>query len=289
LVNSIERVVELMTAAGYYIDRRVATVIFLALRLQKPLLVEGAAGVGKTELGCALARGLGTDLIRLQCYEGLDEAKALYEWNYTLQLLYLQAENTGRWEESRCQLFGEEFLLKRPLLQALLADKEVVLLIDEVDKSDAEFESFLLEALSDFQVTIPEFGTVKAASIPFVVLTSNNSRPLSDALKRRCLHLYLDYPDEDRERAILCHHVPELPDLFASQIVSFLNILRRKPLKKAPGVSEAVEWAQALLLLGYREYNEECVLDGLSILAKYKEDEAVIVREARAAAPGGGG
>ncbi|MGI6318970.1 MAG: AAA family ATPase [Dethiobacteria bacterium] len=281
MFDNIDHVMDIMTPVGYFIDRRVATVIFLAARLQKPVLVEGPAGVGKTQLAYALAQGLGTDLIRLQCYEGLDEAKALYEWNYTLQLLYLQAEAASSWQEARSQLFSEEFLLKRPLLQALLADRKVVLLIDEIDKSDAEFESFLLEALSDFQVTIPEFGTVKSTSIPFVVLTSNNSRPLSDALKRRCLHLYLDYPEEERERTILCHHVPGLPEMLASQIVSFLNVLRRKPLKKAPGISEAVEWAQALQLLGYQEYHEECVLDGLSILAKYKEDEGVIIREAR--------
>lgn len=278
---SVEEVREKFIAGGYLADRRLATTVFLACRLEKPLLVEGPAGVGKTELGKALARAAGTPLLRLQCYEGLDEARALYEWNYQKQLLYIQSlrlEGREDWHSLRQDIYTEEFLLPRPLLQAFSAGEKVTLLIDEVDKSDDEFESFLLEALSEYQITIPEYGTVRAGHIPLVVLTSNNRRSLGDALKRRCLYHYLDYPAEEREMEILRLNVPGIEDKLNRQVVKFVQAVRRLQdagrggLKKPPSVAETIDWARALLFLGAESLDRETVVATLDVLCKYRGD-----------------
>jgi MoxR-like ATPase len=272
----------------YICNKNVATVVYLGTRLQKPILVEGPAGVGKTELGKVLAGSLGVELIRLQCYEGLDEAKALYEWEYAKQLLYtqilkdkigevLQGMQTLR-EAVDCiakqdgVFFSDRFLLPRPLLRALMSDRPSVLLIDEVDKSDAEFEAFLLEVLSDFQITVPEIGTLKAKHIPLVVLTSNNSREMSDALKRRCLHLYLDFPDLEREMEIIKLKVPGVGDRLAEEVVRLLHRVRKLDLKKIPSISETLDWVKALTLLNIKELDSELVEQTLSTLMKYEAD-----------------
>lgn len=274
MFGSVEELQKKLAACDYLTDRHVATIVYLALKLQKPLLVEGPAGVGKTELAKVLAQATNSRLIRLQCYEGLDEAKALYEWNYQKQLLRLhiaQAQNKD-WEETKHDIFTPEFLLKRPLLEALLSERPVVLLIDEVDKSDEEFESFLLELLSDYQVTIPELGTVKANYIPVVVLTSNSSREFGDALKRRCIHLYLDYPTFERELNIIYLKVPGIKECLARQIVSFVQVLRKQKLKKAPSIAETIDWARSIITLGSKTIDEELVQNTLSILLKYQND-----------------
>lgn len=274
MFGSVEELQKKLAACDYLTDRHVATIVYLALKLQKPLLVEGPAGVGKTELAKVLAQATNSRLIRLQCYEGLDEAKALYEWNYQKQLLRLhiaQAQNKD-WEEAKQDIFTPEFLLKRPLLEALLSEDHVVLLIDEVDKSDEEFESFLLELLSDYQVTIPELGTVKANHIPVVVLTSNSSREFGDALKRRCIHLYLDYPTFERELNIIYLKVPGIKECLAKQIVSFVQVLRKQKLKKAPSIAETIDWARSIITLGSKTIDEELVQNTLSILLKYQSD-----------------
>jgi len=274
LFGSIEDVKEKLTKQNYLINHRAATAVFLAVKLQKPLLIEGPAGVGKTELAKAAAGALDTGLIRLQCYEGLDESKALFEWNYQKQLLRIQANHLTEktWEETKANIFSEEFFLARPLLQALKAENTVVLLVDELDKSDEEFESFLLEALSDYQVSIPELGTVKARSIPVVILTSNNYREFSDALKRRCIHLYIDYPSPERELAIVRIKVPEINEVLAEKIVEFVQSLRKMVLKKPPSISETLDWARTLVLLGADSLNEELVMNTVNILLKYQQD-----------------
>jgi MoxR-like ATPase len=267
-------VVERLRESDYLCDESIATVVFLADRLGKPVLVEGPAGTGKTELAKSVARALDAKLIRLQCYEGVDEAKALYEWNYKKQLLRIQAEG-GReqsWEEVETNIFSEDFLLERPLLAAIRSPDPTVLLIDEIDKTDFEFEGLLLEILSDFQVTIPEMGTVLAKQIPFVFLTSNNTRELSEALKRRCLYLYLDYPDLEREKAIVLARVPELPEVLADQIVRLVRSIRVMELKKAPSIAETLDWARTLLHLGMTELDEETARRTMTVLLKYQSD-----------------
>lgn len=271
---SVPDVVERLRGQGYLSDESIATVVYLSERLGKPVLVEGPAGTGKTELSKAVAGALGARMIRLQCYEGVDEAKALYEWNYKKQLLRIQAEQ-GRemsWEDVETNIFTEDFLLERPLLSAIRTDDPVVLLIDEIDKVDFEFEGLLLELLSDFQVTIPEMGTVVARQIPFVVLTSNNSRELSEALKRRCLYLYLDYPTVEREREIVLSRVPEISETLADQMVRIVRSIRQLELKKAPSIAETLDWARTLLHLGITELNPDDARATLTVLLKFQTD-----------------
>ena len=261
-----------LAEVGYLPDESIATVAFLAERLGKPVLVEGPAGVGKTELAKALAQVLDARLIRLQCYEGLDEAKALYEWNYSKQLLRIQADTGRGWDEAHDDIFGADFLLTRPLLEAISSKTPVVLLVDEIDKVDFEFEALLLEVLSDFQVTIPELGTVAAVSRPYVVLTSNNTRELSEALKRRCLYLHMDYPDLERERDIVVARVPGVSAKLADQLVRIVRSLRQLDLRKPPAISETLDWAQALLELGYESIDEPAARSTLSVLLKHRTD-----------------
>lgn len=256
----------------YLADDRIAQVVFLAAQLAKPVLVEGPAGVGKTELAKALAAVTDRRLIRLQCYEGLDEAKALYEWNYKKQLLRIQADSDKEWNQLEEDIFAEEFLLARPLLEAIRSPEPVVLLIDEVDRVEIETEALLLEILSDFQVSIPELGTVVATSTPFVVLTSNNTRELSEALKRRCLFLHIAYPDTEREKEILLHRVPGLPEHMAIQIARVVRSIRGMDLKKAPSVSESIDWARTLLALSIEHIDEGVVGETLHVLLKYQTD-----------------
>ncbi len=274
LFRSTQSVADGLLRQQYLCNRTVATTIFLAAHLGKPLLVEGPAGVGKTALAQALAGALNTPLVRLQCYPGLDEAKALYEWNYQKQLLYIQvtASNKYDWDELRQDIYTPEFLLARPLLKAFLSEKPVVLLVDELDKSDEELESFLLEALSEFQVSIPELGTIRARHIPFTLLTSNSSREFSDALKRRCLHLYIPYPTAEQERAIVALKVPGIDGRLAAQVVDFVHNLRRLPLKKSPSIAETLDFARTMLLLEARQLNPRVVADALNVLLKYQED-----------------
>ena len=237
------------------------------------MLVEGPAGVGKTELAKKLAEYLGRGLVRLQCYEGLDEAKALYEWNYRKQLLRIQAEAEGTgWQAVQDDIFGEEFLLSRPLLQAIAADDPVVLLIDEIDKTDQEFEAMLLELLSDFQISIPELGRIEARTHPVVLLTSNNSRELTEALKRRCLYLWLDYPTTERELEIVRLHAPELPETVARRLVEVIAMVRELDLKKPPSIAESIDWARALLLLGAEDIDQQTFRDTMSIIVKHRTD-----------------
>ncbi|HWR41552.1 MoxR family ATPase [Sporomusa sp.] len=266
-----------LAANGYLADDNLAAALYLAENLEKPLLLEGPAGVGKTELAKVWARLRGCRMIRLQCYEGLDESKALYEWNYQKQLLYIQIEALAErgWETGRQQIFDQEFLLKRPLLTALTCSEPVVLLIDEIDKSDQEFESFLLEALSDWQVTIPELGTIKAVTRPHVVLTSNSTRELGDALRRRCLHFHIDYPDFEREIAIVELNAPEVDRKFTTQLVEFIQNIRKQPLKKPPSVTESIDWVQSMNLLG-GELTVEAVRVTLTALLKYTKDRDLV-------------
>jgi MoxR-like ATPase len=288
MFQSVDDVIAGFGTQKYICNKNVATVVYLGTMLQKPILVEGPAGVGKTELGKVLADALGMQLIRLQCYEGLDEAKALYEWEYAKQLLYTQIlkEKIGDILQGSQTLqeavdcvakqdgvfFSDRFLLPRPLLSALLSEKRCVLLIDEIDKSDAEFEAFLLEVLSDFQISVPEIGTLKAKHIPFVVLTSNNSREMSDALKRRCLHLYIDFPEAEREMAIIKLKVPAVGHQLAEEVVRLLHRLRKLDLKKTPSISETLDWVRALTLLNIKQLDQELVQETLSTLMKYEAD-----------------
>jgi MoxR-like ATPase len=277
LFASAGEVGERLAAVGYLADDATATTVFLADRLGKPLLVEGPAGVGKTELAKAVAAATGSTLVRLQCYEGIDEARALYEWDYRKQLLRLQVDRdageTG-WETERGHLFTEEFLLARPLLTAIRQAEPTVLLVDETDKADVEVEGLLLEVLSDFQVTIPELGTIAAARRPFVVLTSNATRELTEALKRRCLYLHLDYPDADRERAIVLEKVPEAAEQLAEQVVRTVRALRAMELKKAPSIAETIDWARTLVTLGLDTLDASAVRTTLGVVLKHASDAA---------------
>ncbi len=267
-----QAVAEALRGADYLPDDRIAQVVFLADRLGKPVLVEGPAGVGKTELAKSMAIVTGRDLIRLQCYEGLDEAKALYEWNYKKQLLRIQSDVDHDWDSISHDIFSEEFLLTRPLLAAIRSPDPVILLIDEVDRVEMETEALLLEILSDFQVSIPELGTMTAQSRPMVFLTSNNTRELSEALKRRCLFLYIDYPEPERETEILSARVPGLPDHLASQVAKVARSIRSLDLKKSPSVSETIDWARTLIALSVEDIDEAVLSDTLHVLLKYQTD-----------------
>jgi MoxR-like ATPase len=277
--TGVEEVTGHLAATGYLADSRTSHVVFLADRLEKPILAEGPAGVGKTSLALAIAEATGRRLVRLQCYEGLDEARALYEWNYHKQLLRIQTDEAKQWDELEGDIFSEDFLLARPLLDAITSEEPVVLLIDEVDRVEVETEALLLEVLDSFQITIPELGTVEALSRPLVVLTSNNTRELSEALKRRCLFLHLDYPSVDREREILRSRVPGLADDLALRIAHVVKSIRDLSLRKPPSVSETIDWARTLLVLGIQDVDGGVTADTLNVLLKYQSDIDRTVRE----------
>ena len=286
----VDDVRDKLRSVAYLADDAIAGVVFLADRLQKPVLVEGPAGTGKTQLAQSIAAMTGSRLIRLQCYEGLDEAKALYEWNYKKQLLRIQADRVlgdddadGSWSELHDDIFTDEFLMTRPLLEAIRAEQPVVLLIDEVDRVEVETEALLLEVLSEYQVSIPELGTVEANQIPLVFLTSNNTRELSEALKRRCLFLHLDYPTLEREKEIVQTRVPEISDHLADQVVRIVRSIRSLELKKHPSVSETLDWARTLVLLGIDNIEAEQAKDSLHILLKYQSDIQKAAKELSAA------
>ncbi len=293
-IASVEEIIDGLGDIGYIASRRIATAIFIAQNLCKPILVEGSAGVGKTELAVSAARWLGLPLIRMQCYEGLDESKALYEWKYGKQLLYTQIlkdkmgetlagtktldDAMGRLHGFSDLFFSEQFLEPRPLLKALRQEHGAVLLIDEIDKSDEEFEAFLLEVLSDFQVSIPEIGTIKATKPPLVFLTSNNMREMGDALKRRCLHLFIPLPDAKLEQRIVAARVPDIDEKLKRQLVAFVQLLREEELKKFPSISETIDWARVLMLLHAESLNVDMVRDTLNVLLKFEQDFAAVRR-----------
>ncbi|NNE97084.1 MAG: MoxR family ATPase [Acidimicrobiales bacterium] len=278
--ESVAAVREDLKRVDYLADDAIAGVAFLADRLDKPVLVEGPAGTGKTQLAKSVAEMLGARLIRLQCYEGIDESKALYEWNYKKQLLRIQTEDEGSdWDDVQGDIFSDEFLLTRPLLEAIRADEPVVLLIDEVDRVEVETEALLLEVLSDYQVSIPELGTIAAKQIPLVFLTSNNTRELSEALKRRCLFLHLDYPSIEREKKIVLTKVPDITDNLADQIARIVRSIRTMELKKHPSVSETLDWARTLILLGKETITEDDAKATVNILLKYQSDIDKVIKD----------
>jgi MoxR-like ATPase len=271
---SLEFVQNGLKQCRYITTAKVETAVYLALALEKPLLIEGPAGVGKTEVAKVLAELLHTELVRLQCYEGLDEARALFEWNYQKQLLRIQADaaQSHGWEEVSAHIFSREYLLERPLLRAINAPRKVVLLIDEIDKADEAFEAFLLEVLSEFQISVPELGTLRALHKPVVILTSNRARELSEALKRRCLHLYIDFPGVEEEARVIALKVPELEERLRRQVARFVNGLRKLDVKKAPSIAETLDWARALIALGVKELDAPTVRRTLNLVLKYEED-----------------
>jgi len=272
--TSVDEVAAGLRGVGYLPGDATALVSYLAVKLGKPILVEGPAGVGKTELAKALSRSTGRGLVRLQCYEGLDEAKALYEWNYRKQLLRIQSNATAGEGNTTAdeEIFNEDFLLTRPLLEAISSDEPLVLLIDEIDKTDQEFEAMLLEVLSDFQISIPELGVIEARTHPLVLLTSNNSRELTEALKRRCLYLWLDYPTVERELEIVRLHAPDLDDAIARRLVEIIHMIRDLDLKKPPSIAESIDWARTLLLIGATDIDRKTFEDSLSIIVKHRSD-----------------
>ena len=274
MIEGIRRIQDMLESQSYITDRAIATTVYLAMELRKPVLIEGQAGVGKTEIAKVLSRALDTDLIRLQCYEGLDANTALYEWNYPKQMLRIRMEEGGdkSVQDREEVIFSEPFLLKRPLLQAISAEKAPVLLIDEIDRADEEFEAFLLEVLSDFQVTIPELGTVTAEHRPYVVLTSNRTRELSDALKRRCLYLWIDFPAFDKELRIITTKIPDVDERLAQQITAFMQGIRKVRLAKIPGVAETLDWASSLMALHQDHLDPESVRETLGAIFKDRDD-----------------
>ncbi|MEW2018137.1 MoxR family ATPase [Rhodococcus sp. NPDC076796] len=281
LFASVDDVQRRLAETGYLADKATATSVFLADRLGKPLLIEGPAGVGKTELARAVAQTTGAELVRLQCYEGVDEARALYEWNHAKQILRIQSGTAADWDSTKLDVFSEEFLLARPLLQAIRRTDPTVLLIDETDKADVEIEGLLLEVLSDFAITVPELGTIVAERTPFVVLTSNATRELSEALKRRCLFLHLDFPDADLERRILASRVPELPEATAEQMIKTVRVLRAMQLKKLPSVAETIDWGRTLLALGMDTLDDDAVRSTLGVVLKHQSDQVRAAAELR--------